>query len=132
MIRFTPEQFESHQARVKGKPDVAEPAKRNKFGAVKTLYNGITFDSKHECECYIKLHSDEVCGLISELRLQVPLQVHVHGVHVFTYIADFKFIRDGNECYQDAKGYRKGSAYQLFKLKQKVIAAAMGINVEEV
>ncbi len=48
MIRLTPEQFDAHQARVKGKLAVDEPAKRNKFGAVKTHADGIEFDSKHD------------------------------------------------------------------------------------
>ena len=131
MIRLTPEQFESHQARVKGKPPAAEP-KRNKFNAIKTLVDGITFDSRHEAEVYTNLRIQQSLGQITNLQTQVPLQVIVHGVHVFTYTADFRYVRDGKECWCDAKGYRKGTAYQLFKLKQKVIAASMGINVEEV
>ena len=135
-LRMSQEQADAHQKRVKGEiADVVADLKApitNKFGAVKTRYEGIDFDSKHEAECYMKLRADELAGLITELRHQVPIQVHVGEINVFTYIADFRFICDGVTRYQDAKGYRKGSAYQLFKLKQKVIAAAMGIDVEEV
>lgn len=127
--------YAAHQKRVKGEiavviADLKKPS--NKFGAIKTVVDGITFDSRHEAEVYTNLRIQQSLGQISNLQTQVPIQVEVHGVHAFTYLADFSFIRDGVKHYQDAKGYRKGSAYQLFKLKQKVIAAAIGITVEEV
>ena len=64
---------------------------------------------------------------------------------MFTYICDFVYLRNEmannhpdtvlriwRTVYEDAKGYRKGSAYQLFRLKKAVILAAMGIEIDEV
>lgn len=135
MIRLTPEQFESHQARIKGGiasvvADLKKPS--NKFGAVKTVVDGITFDSRHEAEVYTNLRAQQAAGQITELKTHVPLQMQVAGVHIGTLVVDFVFTTPKGKKYQDAKGYRKGSAYQLFKLKAKIIAATKCIFIEEV
>lgn len=123
-MRLTKEQLAAIQNRRK-------PA--NKFGARKKMVDGITFDSTHEAEVYMLLKADP---LVKQLRCQVPLQVHVNDVHVFTYLCDFVYeYRLGaafRTTHVDAKGYRKGAAYQLFRLKKTVIKAALGIEIEEV
>jgi hypothetical protein len=126
-VRLTKEQYEAIQNRRK--------ASSNKFGAVKKSVHGIAFDSTKEANRYMVLKADP---LVSNLRLQVPIQVHVRDVHVFTYLCDFvyDFGAPGEipsrTIHEDAKGYRKGAAYQLFRLKKAVIKAAMGIDIEEV
>lgn len=133
VLRMTAEEFRAREAKKAG----------NKFGAKKKIVDGIGFDSTKEAERYMALRLEEKAGVIRNIKLQVPLQVHVNGVHVFTYLADFVYERKGEGTmnpdlvvwrtrYEDAKGYRKGAAYQLFRLKKVVIAAAMGIEVEEV
>jgi hypothetical protein len=123
---------------------LAKQGKRgNKFGAKRKSVDGIGFDSTHEADRYQALRLEEKAGEVRELKMQVPLQVEVNGQHVFTYLADFVYERKGvgtmnpdlivwRKCYEDAKGYRKGSAYQLFRLKKAVIGAALGIVIEEV
>lgn len=123
---------------------VARQAKRtgNKFNARKKVIDGIEFDSTHEAERYQLLQLEVKAGTVRDLKVHVPIQVHVKDpigkpTHVFTYECDFVYDR-GPEfgppkiVYEDAKGYRKGSAYQLFRLKKSVIAAALGIVIEEV
>lgn len=121
-MRLTPEQFKAIEAR----------RSPNKFGAKRAEVDGYGFASKHEAERYLMLKAEQLSGQIKQLRMQIPLQVHINGQHVFTYIADFCYIRDSFERFEDAKGYRKGSAYQLFRLKKAVIKAALGIDIEEV
>jgi hypothetical protein len=49
-----------------------------------------------------------------------------------SYIADFVYYENGQLVVEDVKGYRKGEAYQLFKLKQKVMYDKYKILVREV
>lgn len=119
----------------------ARQQKGNKFGAKKKMVDGIGFDSTHEADRYMALRLEEKAGQICNLKMQVPLQVEINGEHVFTYICDFVYERkaapgpgDGFWVlfHEDAKGYRKGAVYQLFRLKKAIIKAALGIEVIEV
>jgi hypothetical protein len=121
----------------------ARKQKGNKFGAKKKMVDGIGFDSTHEAERYMALRLEEKAGQVIEIRLQYPIHVEVNGNPVFTYICDFAYKRKDvgtmnpdlvvwRPTYEDAKGYRKGSAYQLFRLKKAVIKAALGIEILEV
>lgn len=135
MIRLTPEQYAAHTKRIKGEvagvvADLKAPT--NKFGAQKTVIDGITFDSRHESEVYIGLREQQRAGLIKELRCHVPIQLEVNGVHVGTYEVDFTYVTPEGKRYIDAKGYRKGNAYQMFKLKKALVKAVHGWDVEEV
>ena len=116
----------------------------NKFGARKKMVDGITFDSTHEAEVYIGLKLRQQAGEIRNLQCHVPIRVHVNEQHVFSYECDFvyeegSYVVPGGKAaprwrsaWADAKGYKKGAAYQLFRLKKAVIKAALGIEIEEV
>ena len=121
----------------------------NKFGARKKEIDGIVFDSTHEAEVYQNLRMQQQLGLIRDLRCHVPMPIEVNRQLVFFYHCDFVFTRlppknaewesrhpaeamGSHVVYQDAKGYKKGAAYQLFRLKKAVIKAALGIEIEEV
>jgi hypothetical protein len=115
----------------------------NKFNAQKAEVDGITFDSKHEAERYRALRLEEKAHRVRRIKTQVPIQVEINGQHVFTYLCDFVYERQSDIAltadgfpwglvYEDAKGYRKGAAYQLFRLKKAVIKAALGIVIDEV
>lgn len=73
-------------------------------------------------------------GGIRELQCHYPIRVEINGQHVFTLEVDFRFwdCDTNTRRHQDAKGYKKGAAYQLFRLKRAVIKAALGIEIEEV
>lgn len=126
MLRMTPEQYNARELKRKG----------NKFGAIKKMVDGIEFDSTREAERYMALRLEEKAGAIRALKMHVPLQPEVNGQHVFTYEADFTYERRVGEIwvmrYEDSKGYRKGAAYQLFRLKKAIIKAALGIEIDEV
>jgi hypothetical protein len=136
-LRLTEEELNRFVARGAGAQRAVNKA-TNKFNAQKAEVDGITFDSKHEAERYRALRLEEKAGAIAELKIHAPLQVEINGEHVFTYLCDFIYLRRGGtrSCpglvYEDAKGYRKGSAYQLFRLKKAVIKAALGIDIDEV
>lgn len=107
------------------------PAK-NKFNARKKEVDGILFDSTHEAEVYQGLKLRQFANEITGLQCHVPLRVEINLIHVFSYECDFVFWDAVGKHYQDAKGYKKGAAYQLFRLKAKIIQAVLGITIEEV
>ena len=90
----------------------------NKFNAKKTVVDGITFDSRREASRYQVLKEQEKAGEISDLRLQQRYElVPKHGKNraVF-YIADFVYVKNGEEVVEDCKGYRT----DVYKLKKKI------------
>lgn len=103
--------------------------KGNKFGAMRTVVDGITFDSKRESEVYTDLKTLERAGRISGLVLQRKFELIVNGQIIGTYRADFCFIdhdQDGRFRTIDVKGV----VTKDFKRVQKIIKAAYNIDVE--
>lgn len=91
-------------------------AKKNKFGAIKTEFDGITFDSKGECEYYQYLltkHKKEDIKLQPEFILQ-EAYVNNKGkkIRSITYRADFQI---GNTVIDF-----KGMETEVFKIKKKL------------
>lgn len=124
---------------------------RSKYGAKKVEYNGMVFDSKRECRRYKELEILQQIGAISELRTQVkfvlipaqrePDTVGKRGGIIkgkliereVSYIADFVYTDvNGNRVVEDVKGYRGGGAYEVFKIKRKLMLYIQKIKVEEV
>ena len=82
---------------------------RSKYGAKKTVLDGITFDSKWESERYGQLKAMERGGLVTELELQVPYIIEVNDQKICKYVADFRYKMehaDGTieDVVEDAKG----------------------------
>ena len=66
-------------------------------------------------------------GRIADLRTQVPFRIVINGMLVCKYISDFTF-RDGAMLVvADAKGYRT----PIYRLKAKLMKAALGITIRE-
>ena len=63
---------------------------KNKYGAVKTTYNGVVYDSKAEAHRAQELDIMQRAGYITDVQRQTKFPVVINGVKVFTYIADFK------------------------------------------
>lgn len=84
----------------------------NKFGAIKTQVDGITFASRREANRYLELRMLERAGQITGLELQpefVLLGTFKHAgqtVRGIKYIADFRYFLDGKEIIEDSKGHR--------------------------
>ena len=99
--------------------------KRNKYGAKPTTVNGIRFHSKRESEHYLKLRRELLGGKISDLELQPSYQIAVNGMKICSYIADFRYNRDGVSIVEDVKGMDTSTS----KLKRKLVKALYGVDV---
>lgn len=111
--------------------------KGNKYGAVKEVVDGITFDSKREAKRYGELKNLEQSGLISDLELQPrfalqgpngPLQAD-DGRQLF-YYADFCY-RDGDQVVIEDVKSEATSKNATYRLKRAIVRN-MGHNIEEV
>lgn len=105
--------------------------KRNKYGARKTVLDGIRFDSKAEAAYYANLKIREREGEIGNVDLQRPYVVlSPTGEVVCTYVADFTFWDRVEDRFRviDVKGVET----DVFKLKRKLVRAFLGIEIEVV
>lgn len=98
----------------------------SKFRAVKTVVDGIKFDSKREAHYYLIFKSLEREGRITNLELQTSLIFDYNGRKMFTYKPDFE--------YDDKDGHHiidvKGVETPVFRLKKKLIEAKYNIKIE--
>ena len=107
----------------------------NKFGALKTVVDGITFDSRGESECYKDLKFLERSGHISNLRLQVKYDLApaaiVNGRKKLPlrYIADFVYfdVQKGVEVVHDFKG----KLTDVYVIKRHLMKTVHGIDIYE-
>lgn len=105
--------------------------KRSKYGNVKTVVDGITFDSKKEAQYYSDLKWREKARQVEDIQLQPVFPVTINGVKVFTYKADFSFTQlttPPREIVVDVKGMRT----PIYRLKKKCVEAQYGIKIVEV
>ncbi len=100
---------------------------RSKYGAKKTVVDGITFDSQAEATRYSVLKVIQAAGLIADLRLQVSYQITVNGKKVCRYVADFVYIENGKEVVEDVKGMKT----PVYNLKKKLMEAVFGVVIFE-
>ena len=118
---------------------------KNKFHNQKTVFNGITFDSKREAERYKLLYILERAGKIKKLRRQVPFELvpkqtlpipvlrkrsrsREMTLRPVVYIADFVYEKGGSTVVEDAKGMRTPE----YTIKRKLMLWVHGIQVMEV
>ena len=127
-------------------------SKKSKYGAKKTVIDGITFDSKKEARRYSELRMMEKAGTIANLQRQVkftlipnqrePDTIGKRGGKIqgrllereVAYIADFVYYDNdlGHEVVEDVKGCKSGNAYTIFTLKRKLMLYLKGIRIKEV
>ena len=106
-----------------------------KYGNRKTLFHGITFDSRREAQRYAELLLLLRAGHISNLRRQVPFELlpsqKRNGKVIerpVKYVADFVYIENGQEVVEDAKGMRT----KEYVIKRKLMLWQYGIQIREV
>jgi hypothetical protein len=108
----------------------------NKYYA-KKVYDEVygMFDSKKEYAYFQKLLLLQRAGHIHDLKRSIRFDV-IEKTDKFgkcTYIADFEYYdKDNIRHVVDAKGRKKGSNYEKFVIKQKLMYSKFGIFVEEV
>ncbi|AWN22196.1 hypothetical protein DKM44_02230 [Deinococcus irradiatisoli] len=96
---------------------MSRPLARHKFGAVRTVRGGITFDSKAEAKRYDDLQAMEKDGKIVGFMRQ-PVFYLPGGTR---YVADFLiFWADGRVTTEDVKGVET----EAFKIKWREVQAA--------
>ena len=122
----------------------------SKYGAKKVEVDGVKFDSQKEARRWTQLKLLERAGEIEGLERQVkfvlipaqrePDSIGVRGGKIkgkliereVAYIADFVYIENDEKVVEDVKGYKGGTAYDVFKIKRKLMLFVHGIRVKEV
>jgi|SRR6185503_8896734 len=104
-----------------------QPKYRNK----KVIHEGDTFDSIKELNEYVKLQLLAKQGYLWDLKRQVKFDIVVNGVKICSYIADM--------CYSDIEGFHVvdikseiTKKLPVFRLKQKLMKAVLGITIETI
>ena len=103
--------------------------KKNKYGAKKTVVDGIKFDSKRESERYKELKLLSSAGEIADLCLQVRFDFVINGVKLGFYKADFVYwdVNNQRSVVEDVKGFKT----PVYNLKKKLMKAIHGIDILE-
>ena len=101
--------------------------RRNKYGAVRTVIDGITFHSKKEAARYEVLREMQARGEIANLRLQVSHTLTVNGHKICRYISDFEYDLGDKHIVEDVKG----RVTDVYRLKKKLMLACLGIEITE-
>ncbi len=87
---------------------------------------GRYWSSRGEFQRFCDLEIMELAGLIRGLTLQPKLTLVHNGMFICTYIADFRYIENGADVYEDFKGMQTA----IFKLKKKLVLALLGIDIK--
>ena len=106
----------------------------NKYKSKKIKYDGFTFDSKKEFSRYQELKILLKSGKINDLKIH-PKFLLIEKNYIFRkceYNADFSYIKGGEYIVEDVKGMKNGAAYNLFKIKQKLMYDKYKIKVIEI
>lgn len=108
----------------------------NKFGAIKTIVDDIKFDSKKEANYYslllLQKKAKNEADRVVSIELQPRYDIIINKQKIGFYKADFRVnYRFGRTEIVDVKGLKKGSAYQLFRLKKKIVEALYNIEIIE-
>ncbi|MGV3515610.1 DUF1064 domain-containing protein [Luteitalea sp.] len=104
---------------------------QHKYRALPTVVQGIRFASKKEGQRYEELRQLEAVGVIRDLVLQPPFDLHVRGgERVARYVADFAYVdvKTGERIFEDVKGVRT----PMYRLKARWMKAEYGIDIVEV
>jgi hypothetical protein len=111
--------------------------RRNKFNAIKVKTEYGTFDSKKEYAYFKRLMIQKkavsLYDRVTDIQTQVRYDIDIAGKRICFYKLDFKVrYADGRVEHVDVKGHKKGSAYNLFRIKKKLVEAIYGIEIIEV
>lgn len=101
---------------------------KSKYKAIRTEVDGITFASKAEARRYGELKLLERAGEIGIVRCQISFPLHVCGIKIGSYIADFGYWKDGERIIEDVKGF----ATPLYRWKKKHFETEHGLKIVEI
>jgi len=107
--------------------------KKNKYHALKTTVDDISFDSKKEAKRYRELRLLLKDGKIAFLARQVYFAFHIKGETVGGYVADFVYSETvtGKMIVEDVKSdvTRK---LPVYRLKRRLMLAIHNLKIQEV
>ncbi len=105
----------------------------SKYGAIKTVVDGMRFDSLAEARRWSELRLLERAGRISDLKRQVRLELapgcRLHGESrmrpPIRLVVDFQYVEEGNVIWEDTKGFE----VPVSRLKRHLAKALHGVDV---
>ena len=101
----------------------------SKYGAIKTVVDGIKFDSKKEARRYVELKLLEKNGFVWDLELQKSFDLHVNGIKVCKYVCDFFYFYNDEGKVRRVVEDCKGVKTPIFNLKSKMMKAEYDIVI---
>ncbi|MDE1828243.1 MAG: DUF1064 domain-containing protein [Candidatus Micrarchaeota archaeon] len=104
--------------------------KRGKYNNVRTMYKGLRFDSKAELNRWQQLEQLLEVGAIRDLRHHTRFPLIVNNVKIATYECDAEYWMDADCAHvvEDTKGVRTAA----YRLKEKLLKACWGIDIQEI
>jgi hypothetical protein len=105
--------------------------KRNKYGNIFCVVDGIKFHSQKEAATYLTFKTMEKFGKITNLKLQPKFFLHVNNIQIATYTADFSFTEKGIYTVVDVKSVATKKD-RIYVRNKKHMAAQYGIGITEI
>ena len=147
MAPWTEQDYQNHMRKREQKPQDGagiytappEEKKTSKYRNVKTLADGILFDSGHEADRYLELKALESLGEIRDLELQPKFDIFAcematgRGIRIAGFKADFRYFDIGQNRprVEDVKSAATKSE-TAYRLRKKLAEACHGVEIEEV
>jgi hypothetical protein len=107
----------------------------SKYHSIKTIVDGIEFDSKREAQRYQQLKLMVKAGVICNLNMQVKYELvpaqYIDGKCVeraVSYVSDFEYDENGKHIVEDTKGMRT----KEYIIKRKLMLHKYGIRIREI
>ena len=101
----------------------------NKFNANMDRKRRSAKERARAAELKLMERAGVIQGLSEQVRFELlPKQ---EGERAVTYTADFTYWQGCRFVVEDVKGYRQGSAYEVFVIKRKLMLYRYGIKVKE-
>lgn len=110
---------------------VSRRKRKNKYGAMRTIVDGLKFDSRGECDRWLQLklleRAGEICGLRRQVKFPLYAWTPSGKEQIGTYAADFQYrdMRTNREVTEDFKGCITAE----FRRTQKLMRANYGIEI---
>lgn len=105
----------------------------NKYGAKKTVVDGITFDSLREARRYGELKLLEKAGEIEDIKCHPTFSMRINGDLVAKYTADFSYWCSA-ECDRIVEDVKSPATAKdkYYRLKKRLMKALYDIEIREV
>lgn len=103
---------------------------KSKYGATRTVVDGIYFDSKREAARYTELNFMRQAKKIKDLECHPSFPIDYNDNRICMVELDFRYfdVTRGEYVFEDVKS--PGTNNALSKLKRKLVEAFHGIKVE--